>query len=109
MADFEYSKWASLEAASFTMLMVNTTDGAFTFENAPDNADSLALVEVKKLPVCHYPGREREIPFSLSFRAKCALPQGQYRLRHETVGEFELFLMPNGPRSDGFAMSAGFT
>ena len=109
MASFEHQDYAPLTGTIFTMLTVDSADGVFTFEGAPEGAESLLLTEIRPLPVCDYPGRVREIPFILSFRAKCALPQGQYRLRHETLGDLELFLVPNGPKPDGFAMSAGFS
>ncbi len=49
-------------------------------------------------------------PFSLIFRGPRAsvLPQRTYRLAHETLGEFPLFLVPIGPDSAGMRYEAAF-
>jgi len=49
--------------------------------------------------------------FSLAFlgRASPWLPQGQYKLEHEQMGECELFLVPNGPDADGMRYEASFS
>ena len=49
--------------------------------------------------------------FSLAFlgRASPWLPQGQYKLEHEQMGECELFLVPNGPDADGMHYEASFS
>lgn len=48
--------------------------------------------------------------FSLIFRGSNDdfLPQGIYRLRHEALGEGELFLVPVAQDADGYQYEAGF-
>lgn len=48
--------------------------------------------------------------FSLIFRGSkdAFLPQGIYRLRHATLGEGELFLVPVALAADGYQYEAGF-
>ena len=52
-------------------------------------------------------GREQ---FSLVFRgpADVVLPQAIYRLEHETLGAFELFVVPIGPDGQGMRYEAVF-
>ena len=49
--------------------------------------------------------------FSLAFLGRPSpwLPQGQYKLEHEQMGECELFLVPNGPDADGMRYEASFS
>lgn len=44
-------------------------------------------------------GTTRRTPFSLMFHgpAEHFLPQGTHPIRHDTIGEFPLFLVPLGP------------
>jgi hypothetical protein len=55
------------------------------------------------------PGRRD--PYSLVFRGPPApiLPQRIYRLRHERMGDLELFLVPIGPDGEGMRYEAIFT
>jgi len=52
----------------------------------------------------------RRAPFSLVFRGPRdrVLPQRIYRVDHEGIGEFELFLVPIGPDREGMRYEAGF-
>jgi len=54
--------------------------------------------------------RDGRRPFSLLFRGPAApiLPQRIYRLRHPTLGELDLFLVPIGPSGDGIGYEAVF-
>lgn len=49
-------------------------------------------------------------PFSVLFRgpAEPVLVQATYRLRHASLGELDLFLVPLGPRDDGIGYEAVF-
>lgn len=75
------------------------------------NGDTLdlALIEVKAyLPQANEEsGMER---FSVYFDGpgeKC-LPQGLYRLTHDQMGEFDLFLVPIAKKESGFRYEAVF-
>ncbi|HEY7037186.1 MAG TPA: hypothetical protein VH482_38045 [Thermomicrobiales bacterium] len=52
----------------------------------------------------------RRTPFSLVFRGSRdrVLPQRTYRIEHEAIGEFDLFLVPIGPDRDGMRYEAVF-
>ena len=49
--------------------------------------------------------------FSLVFRAprEASLPQRTYRVEHDAIGAFELFLVPIGPDREGMRYEAVFT
>lgn len=49
-------------------------------------------------------------PFSIVFRGagKGVLPQGTYRVAHEGIGEFDLFLVPIGQDREGVRYEAVF-
>ena len=53
----------------------------------------------------------RRAPFSLLFHgpAENFLPQGTYPVRHDTIGEFPLFLVPLGPQQGQMRYEAIFT
>jgi len=50
-------------------------------------------------------------PFSVVFRGPMTpmLPQRIYRLAHDELGEFELFIVPLGPDREGLRYEAVFT
>jgi hypothetical protein len=79
----------------------------FRAEFEPGAAAELELVEVTRLPAT---GIGRADPFSLVFRA----PQGTqheqriYRLAHDELGSFELFLVPIQPDERGPLYQAVF-
>jgi hypothetical protein len=56
-------------------------------------------------------GGGRRTPFSILFRGpmRPVLPQRIYRLEHEAMGSFELFLVPIGPDGEGMRYEAVFT
>jgi len=51
------------------------------------------------------------VPFTLTFVAPGTfmLPQRIYRVEHEAIGAFEIFLVPVGPGPDGMQYEAVFT
>ena len=55
-------------------------------------------------------GDGRRRPFSIVFRgpANRLLPQRIYRVEHEAIGSFELFLVPIGPDGAGMRYEAVF-
>ena len=50
-------------------------------------------------------------PFSLLFRGpgNLQLPQRTYRIEHDPMGTFDLFIVPLGPDDQGFRYEAIFT
>lgn len=76
----------------------------------------LELIEVNRLPLRS--GRmpseripsERRAPFSLVFRdgQQGVMPQSIYRLEHDVLGMFEIFLVPIGPDEQGMRYEAVF-
>jgi hypothetical protein len=79
----------------------------FRADFEPDGTSELELVEVTRLGAT---GIGRRDPFSLVFRA----PQGAhyeqriYRLEHDELGSFELFLVPIQPDERGPLYQAVF-
>lgn len=71
---------------------------------AEDETVAAELVEVRGLKT--HTRREDKSPFSLLFQGPLGepLPQRTYRLRNDTLGEIEIFLVPLGPDEDGKAM-----
>ncbi len=82
------------------------------FRLHPDAGDplDLRLVEVTPLGERTAPAGGRA-PFSLVFRGPRAplLPQRIYRLEHDAIGTFEIFLVPIGPDQEGMRYEAVFT
>lgn len=80
-----------------------------TFRAALNEGDiEFVLVEARPLPAT-MPGAARD-PFSLVFRNGSALlfPQQIYRMNHERVGSFDIFLVPVARDRDGFLYQAVF-
>lgn len=80
-----------------------------TFRAALKEGDiGFVLVEARPLPAA-MPGAARD-PFSLVFRNDSALlfPQQIYRMNHELVGSFDVFLVPVARDRDGFLYQAVF-
>lgn len=75
------------------------------FELPDADGIELELVEVAKRG-----GSPQQEMFSLTFRgsADWFLQQQIYRLRHEILGEGELFLVPVGKDESGYQYEAGF-
>jgi hypothetical protein len=100
-----------LEKLSITTFAERTGQ---SFRIFPDGAQPLAveLVEVTDLTSpggAGTPKRERA-PFSIVFRGPrdLALPQRIYRMEHDDLGTFELFLVPIGAGNDGTRYEAIF-
>ncbi len=73
-----------------------------------DGEIEFVLVEARPLPqTAHQAARA---PFSLLFRNGSALlfPQQTYRMRHDRVGGFDIFLVPIAREREGFLYQAIF-
>ncbi|MGZ5049632.1 MAG: DUF6916 family protein [Methylobacter sp.] len=70
---------------------------------------SLTLAEVNHLPSYPFPGKTRE-PFDLRFHGENSvlLHQMIHRLRHETLGELEIFIVPIGEEAGHYIYQAVF-
>lgn len=76
---------------------------------SPDGTPvTLCLVEARALGEA--PDANTRAPFSIIFRGPPdhTLAQGIHRLDHQTVGTFELFLVPIQPEADGARYEAVF-
>lgn len=82
--------------------------GSFDVMDGGRGTMAMVLAEVTGLGTG---GRGRRDPYSLVFRGPSApvLPQRIYRLRHDRMGDLELFLVPIGPDSEGMRYEAIFT
>ena len=94
------------------MLQIQSFAGAANqlFElSLGESSMSLTLIEVKPLPSRPFAGMLRD-PFSLMFKSASPviLPQRQYRLRNESVGIVDLFLVPVARARDGICYQALF-
>ena len=69
----------------------------------------MTLTEATRQPTHAYPGMIRE-PFSLIFRSASpvVLPQRIYPFRHETMGKFEMFIVPIARDPAGIVYQAVF-
>lgn len=69
----------------------------------------ITLFEATPLKGGNYPGQTRE-PFQLKFRGEesILLHQLTHRLRHESLGELDIFLVPIGPENGNFLYQAVF-
>lgn len=70
----------------------------------------LVAAEESDEPGGRGPAGQERTQFSLVFRATAGpvLPQGTYRLVHDSTNEFELFLVPLGPDAEGMRYEAAF-
>ena len=82
----------------------------FRIHVAPDREEVLTLIEVKRLGPDGggRPGAPEQ--FSVIFRGGAGdhLPQRTYPMDHETLGKFELFIVPIGPDDQGMRYQAVF-
>ena len=72
----------------------------------------LELLEATDLGERSAPIEQRKrTPFSIVFRGprNVVLPQQIYRVEHDAIGAFELFLVPIGPDQSGMRYEAIFT
>jgi hypothetical protein len=100
--------------ATLTIHTFNNRVGeAFRVKHAPRRAADMELIEVTDLThragpaVAHY----ERAPFSLVFRgpSDLNLPQQIFKVEHEGIGAFDLFLVPIGPDAKGTRYEAIFT
>ncbi|BBL69585.1 DUF6916 family protein [Methylogaea oryzae] len=82
-------------------------DTVFTAVLDGDLLFPLTLFEAGALPSHPYPGQVRA-PFQLRFRGENTifLHQRIHRLRHEALGELEIFLVPIGEEAGRFIYQA---
>jgi hypothetical protein len=80
----------------------------------PESRLDAELVEARALggsasPPAGHPGRR--IPFSLLFRtaAGSVMPQRIYRVEHDEIGPYDIFLVPVGKDATGVLYEAIFT
>ena len=68
-----------------------------------DEERELTLELIEAEPLRSSPGAPREDPFCLMLRgpADVSLPQGNYELKHESLGTLTLFLLPRQPDESG--------
>ena len=68
----------------------------------------LKLIEAEELPARGNPTERK--PFSLMFRAArdCGLWQGIMKMKHESTGAIELFMVPIGEDDEGMYFQALF-
>jgi len=69
----------------------------------------IELVEIKDFPK-KWAGPSGRQPFSIFFRGPCdlSLPQNTYKIEHEKIGTFALFLVPVVPDESGNIYEAVF-
>ena len=77
---------------------------------SPDSAVDAELVEARPLGGGAQVANRRA-PFSLLFRAtiKAPMPQRIYRVEHDAMGAYEIFLVPVGKDATGVLYEAIFT
>jgi hypothetical protein len=85
-----------------------------TFQIHPDISNPLdvELISASSLgEESESAGSNRRQPFSIVFRGPgdVLLPQRIYRIEHEEIGVFDLFLVPIGPDEKGLRYEAIFT
>jgi hypothetical protein len=89
----------------------------FRLRLGPEATLDLALIEATDLshrgapPGAAGTPEVRRAPFSIVFRGPLGvlLPQRIYRLEHDGIGAFDLFLVPIGPDGAGMRYEAVFT
>ena len=81
--------------------------------DAGGTAVDVELIEVSDLTSRGGPeaARRERAPFSIVFRGprESALLQGMYRMQHEAIGSFEIFLVPIGHDAQAVRYEAVFT
>lgn len=88
--------------------------GRFRIFLSADRAIEAELVEARALSEQtgpqESPARKR-VPFSLVFRTPGSdyAPQQIYRVEHDTLGSYDIFLVPIGPDGTGMRYEAIFT
>ena len=85
----------------------NRIGETFRIRIADDQALDIALAEVNALGT----GTGKRTPFSLMLRSSgpAYAPQGIYRIEHNQLGAFDLFIVPLGPDQQGMRYEVIFT
>jgi hypothetical protein len=83
---------------------------SFTVRATEQVVLALALSEITSLGSAPSGNESRRAPFSLLFHGPLSpiLPQRTYRVEHEALGAFDLFLVPLGPDRAGQRYEAVF-
>jgi len=95
--DFTPSTFSELVGEPFRLLL--------------DDGSALDLELVSVTPAPTHPRETRErAPFSIVFRGPTepVLPQRTYQLENDSLGAFELFIVPIGPDESGMQYEAVF-
>jgi len=95
--DFTLSTFSELAGAPFRLHL--------------DDGSTLDLELVSVTPTPTHPGETRErAPFSIFFRGPTepVLPQRTYQFENDSLGAFELFVVPIGPDDSGMQYEAVF-
>jgi hypothetical protein len=79
------------------------------YASDPLDVELISATELGGSAGAEPPGRRQ--PFSIVFRGSgdVLLPQRIYRMEHDQIGSFELFLVPIGPDEKGLRYEAIFT
>ena len=96
---------------TFTVETFNPHRGAtFTLRVTEQTPLALTLSEITPLGDAPAGGGAHRAPFSLLFHGPASplIPQRTYRVEHETLGAFDLFLVPLGPDRAGQRYEAVF-
>lgn len=83
-----------------------------TFNIRPDDTGQVDVELISATGLGGSTGEEMpRQPFSIVFRGPgdVLLPQRIYRMQHDKIGSFELFLVPIGPDEKGLRYEAVFT
>jgi hypothetical protein len=83
-----------------------------TFRINPDDTEKVDVELISATELGGSAGEETpRRPFSIVFRGPgdVLLPQRIYRMEHEEIGVFELFIVPIGPDEKGLRYEAIFT
>jgi hypothetical protein len=85
-----------------------------TFRIRPDDSEAMDVELISATGLGESTSEEppdRRQPFSIVFRGPgdVLLPQRIYKMEHEEIGNFELFLVPIGPDEKGLRYEAIFT
>jgi hypothetical protein len=80
----------------------------FRIRSAPQSTFDAELIDARALGASRAP---RRTPFSLLFRTALTtpLPQAIYRIEHDEIGPYDIFLVPVGPDAAGMVYEAIFT
>ncbi|MGQ0591972.1 MAG: DUF6916 family protein [Gammaproteobacteria bacterium] len=81
-----------------------------SFELMDDGGGTMAMVLAEVTSLGTGAGDRRD-PYSLVFRGPLSpiLPQRIYQIRHDRMGDLDLFLVPIGPDGEGMRYEAIFT